>query len=72
MEIEVSSGDFNNDDVFEITSFNFSALCILGDETEPCFEGANVTSSFNLNKEDFKNQFNQMIKELKVFFGRSI
>jgi len=65
MEIEVSSGDFNNDDVFEITSFNFSALCILGDETEPCFEGANVTSSFNLNKEDFKNQFNQMIKELK-------
>jgi len=65
MEIEVESGEFNNNDVFEITSFNFSALCILGDEVEPCFEGANVTSSFNLNKEDFKQQFNQMIKELK-------
>lgn len=65
MEIEINSGDFNENSVFEVKDFTFSALCILGDEVEPCFEGADITTSFNLNKEDFKQQFNQMLKELK-------
>lgn len=71
MEIEVTKGDFNNDNVFDIEEFTFSALCILGDEVEPCFEGANITSSYSLDKDEFKQQFNQMIKELKFSLDKN-
>ncbi|AYP68246.1 hypothetical protein PQE75_gp233 [Bacillus phage vB_BcoS-136] len=65
MEIEVTDGRWNDEDeVFEIDNFVFSALCILGDDVEPAFEDANITA-YSLDKDSFKAEFNLMLKELK-------
>lgn len=66
MEINVFDGKMLEEDeqYFEITDGEFSALCILGEEVEPCFESAKV-SQFSLDKDKFKSEFNLMIKELK-------
>jgi len=75
MEINIEEGSFveiDNKKVFEIRKFIFSALCILGIEkesdpnghVEPCFESASIIAS-SLDKDKFKQEFNQMIKELK-------
>lgn len=53
---------------FEILDGEFSALCILGESVEPCFESAKV-SQFNLDKDTFKAEFTQMVKELKNSMG---
>lgn len=69
MEIEISNGDFqdiNGQKVFAIEDFIFSAFCILGDSTEPCFESSEITS-YNFNKDEFKKEFTQMLIELKQF-----
>ena len=54
---------------FIINDAIFSKLCILGDDVEPCFEGAsitpqNVSSSFTLN-DQFKQTLFNMMKELE-------
>ena len=54
---------------FIINDAIFSKLCILGDEVEPCFEGAAITSpevskQFSLNQE-FKTTLFTMMNELK-------
>ncbi len=64
MEISVSDGEYRDDGYFDIKSAEFSALCILGQEIIPCFESAGF-SQFNLNKDEFKHEFNLMVKELK-------
>ena len=56
-------------DFFIINDAMFSKLCILGEDVEPCFEGAAVTapqvsSHFSMDN-DFKNTLSSMIKELK-------
>lgn len=66
MEISVFSGDMSEEypEYFEITDGEFSALCVLGEDVEPCFESAKV-SQFNLDKDTFKAEFTQMVTELK-------
>lgn len=65
MEIEVTDGYWDDrEDVFVINDFVFSALCILGDSVEPAFEDASIYA-FALDKDSFKAEFNQMLKELK-------
>ena len=50
---------------FIITDAVVSKLCILGEDVEPCFEGAAVTpSSFTLD-EDFKRTLYSMMKDLE-------
>ena len=49
---------------FIINEANISALCILGENEEPCFEGAQIRTKFELD-EEFKNTFYQMAQELK-------
>lgn len=58
-------------DFFIINDAIFSKLCILGDDVEPCFEGANVTTpeiskSFSLMDDNFKNTLFSMIQDLQV------
>ena len=51
---------------FIINEAIISKLCTLGEECEPCFEGANITSptiQFSLNKE-FEDELRFMMKEL--------
>lgn len=67
MEIEVTDGHWDeNEEAYRINSFVFSALCILGDEVEPAFEDASITA-YSLDKESFKREFNQMLKELSLY-----
>lgn len=63
------STDYNKGiEFFIINDAIFSKLCILGEDVEPCFEGANVTapevsSQFSTNK-DFHRTLFSMMKEL--------
>jgi len=55
---------------FIIEDATISKLCILGDDVEPCFEGASITAEetktrFTLDK-DFKTTLFSMMKELEV------
>lgn len=57
-------------DFFIINDAIFSKLCILGDDVEPCFEGANVTApevstSFSKVDDTFKKTLYTMMQELK-------
>lgn len=68
MEIRVREGKLIDGD-FEITSFDFTAFCLLGDGVEPCFESANVElfSADRLSTRlgemmtDFKKNFTSVI-----------
>ncbi len=58
-------------DFFIINDAIFSKLCILGDDVEPCFEGASITStnvstSFSLD-DTFKNTLFNMMQDLRNF-----
>ncbi len=66
MELNVFDGEMSGEypDYFEILDGEFSALCILGEEVEPCFESAKV-SQFNLDKDVFRDEFTQMVAELR-------
>ena len=58
-------------DFFIITDAIFSKLCILGDDVEPCFEGAAVTApsmSYSLD-DTFKNTLFTMMKQLQHALG---
>ena len=66
MEIEVNEGMWNDtDEAYDIKNFTFSALCILGDETEPAFEDANITASFSLDSDVFKLEYAKMMEDVK-------
>ena len=64
MEIDVRDGEWRDDDIFEIKDFVFTALCILGDDVEPCFEDSNISASFSVD--EFKSEFTLMMDELKA------
>lgn len=50
---------------FIINEAIISKLCILGEDVEPCFEGAQITKvEYSLNN-DFKEELFSMIKEIK-------
>lgn len=61
----------NDIEFFIINDAIFTKLCILGDDTEPCFEGASITapmisSTFSKTVDDnFKQTLFSMINELK-------
>lgn len=57
---------------FIINEAIMSKLCILGEETEPCFEGSNIESpkyQFSFDN-DFKEQLFSMMNEIKDLLGK--
>lgn len=62
---------FENDEheYFIINDAVFSALCILGEEVEPCFEGANITKKggimYSLDRDEFKEKMLDFMADLK-------
>lgn len=81
MEIDENTldGHWANDaksgmDFFIINDAVFSKLCILGDDVEPCFEGAslveNVNTSYTYGAE-FSKTLYTMMKELQDIVGNS-
>lgn len=76
MEIddETLDGHWANDsesgmDFFIINDAMFSKLCILGDDVEPCFEGASVTSPDFAADAEFTHTLYSMIRELQDAIG---
>lgn len=68
MEVSINDGQFVDQDgqkVYSIDDMTFSGFCILGNQTEPCFEQSTI-SVYSLDKDEFKRQFNEMIAELKT------
>lgn len=57
-------------DFFIINDAIFSKLCILGDEVEPCFEGASIESSYTTNAE-FTHSLFTMMKQLQETLEQS-
>lgn len=53
---------------FIINKAIISKLCILGEDFEPCFEGAQIKASFSLD-EGFKKTLFSMVDEVKKIFG---
>lgn len=64
MELTVKDGEYRDDGYFEIKDAIFSALTILGEEIEPCFESGSF-KQFSLRKDVFMHEFNLMVNELK-------
>ena len=61
----------SNREFFIITDAEFTKLCVLGDDVEPCFEGADIkaANNFSLVEEsddnNFKAQLLKMVEDLK-------
>jgi hypothetical protein len=80
MEINVVNGFqavIEKEEVFVIEKMEFTALCILGKDTEnpinnvePCFEDSEIRA-YELNNNNFKEDFTLMIKELKYSLSNS-
>jgi hypothetical protein len=66
MEIDVIEGRLRRDKKFEVTEMVFSALCILGDDVEPCFEDAQIVG-YSLNKDSFFKEFQEMYQALREY-----
>jgi FtsZ-binding cell division protein ZapB len=63
-------------DFFIIDDASFKNLCVLGDDTEPCFEGASVTAPTDLSKsftndsKEFSERLYEMMREFKFSLGK--
>ena len=75
LDVETLDGHWSTNnktgmDFFIINDAIFSKLCILGEDVEPCFEGASVTApevstSFTKIDDNFKNTLYTMMQDLK-------
>jgi len=62
-----ASDDKNNTEFFIINGAIIKKLCILGEDFEPCFEGAGI-SNFSLN-DDFNLKIYNLMKEVRELKG---
>lgn len=67
---KLTKGTWTTDDngmpkFFIINEAIISKLCILGEDVEPCFEGAGIAAQFSIDG-DFKAKLFSMIEELKT------
>lgn len=65
MEITVKDGEMV-DGVYHIHDFEFTALCLLGANVEPCFEDSSLEV---FTTSDFKMQFELMMNDFKQSFN---
>jgi hypothetical protein len=68
MEIDMVKGEFNRKKEFVITDFVFSALTILGEDVDPCFEDAKIVG---YSKNEYGSEFTKIFDELKMSFTSS-
>lgn len=59
MEINVKAGK-KDGDLYRIDAFTFTALCLLGEGIEPCFENASLTFSMKQCKETCEKMFAEL------------
>lgn len=66
MEISVKSGYSDKDTgIYHIEDFEFTAFCLLGEDTQPCFEGASLEL---FSAKEIKDQMAEMMAELKEMY----
>lgn len=69
IDAEWTKDSNGNPQFFIINEAIISKLCILGNDCEPCFEGANITNvQFSLN-DDFKEQLFSMMNKVEELLG---
>lgn len=66
MEINVLDGQWSQDGVYMIEKFQFSALCILGSDVEPCFESSKIMA---YSVDEFKSSLSELMKEYKKYIS---
>lgn len=64
-----TTDDNNLPEFFIINEALISKLCILGENVEPCFEGAGIAATFSFD-EDFKMNLFSKIEELKTIISK--
>lgn len=69
MEIAVEDGEYK-DTYFEITKFNFEALCILGKDVNPAFKLAKIRTSDKFSKDEFKSEYEEMVSVLDNYLNK--
>ncbi len=68
MEINVLDGSWlDQENTYDISKFEFSALCLLGQSVEPCFEQAKVVV---YGLDEFKQEMDEMFKKYKEFVSQ--
>ena len=75
MELENVDGPWsrNNKDEYEFFIINeaiISKLCILGEDVEPCFEGASISKFEFSFDENFTNTYSAFIKEMRELINK--
>jgi hypothetical protein len=67
--MEISPLDFvEKDNLYEIKSFEFSALTILGSDIEPCFENAKIET---FGVDIFEKEYKEMLDKFKEYAAQS-
>lgn len=64
----------DNEEFFIFNEASISALCILGDDVEPCFEGASVGKPeilYSLKKNEFEREFANFMLELNKVLDKN-
>lgn len=65
MEIHVDRYVIDSDGYCDIEKMYFEALCILGNDVEPCFESASVQLASDAAVSSYRLQFSAMLEELR-------
>lgn len=63
MEIKILNAQERSDGFLQIDKFIYQALCVLGNQIEPCFESASIGRHYAFD--EFKKEFTLMLDEYK-------
>ena len=64
--MEISINDYaERDNYIDITDFEFTALCILGENVAPAFRNARIKQAGKYSKDDFKAIYSEMISKFE-------
>lgn len=64
--MEISINDYTErNNYIDITDFEFSALCILGENVAPAFSNARIKQAGKYSKDDFKAIYSEMISKFE-------
>lgn len=64
MEIRVLNGEMKDDGYYHINDMEYKALCLLGTNVEPCYEGSSL-ELFSHDTDDFMQKLDDMLQDLK-------
>lgn len=64
MEIAVENYNYDDDGYLDITAFEFSACCVLGEKISPAMEGSRITG-YSEFKAEFQTMLDEAMSELK-------